>query len=269
MLAESGEAELTLLHVVDDDQPQHLVEIEVSEAAKILNDLKTAAALRQPDLCKVVVTAGAPHRTILDYADAVDPDLIVMGAPRKQILRDIIVGTTVERVIRTGRWPVLMVNNDPRPYESAMIALDLSEASESAIRSALSLNFVRETRLGVVHAFDPAAKSKLFLADVAEDRIANYIEQERQLATGQVQSFLAAHSIEPAEGFLFVEEGDAINVISQAVEAMAPDLVIVGTHARTGFAKVLLGSVAEQVLRSLTADVLVVSHAAPPGRPER
>lgn len=268
MLADP-ETELTLLHVVDDDQPQHLVDIAVSEAAKILEDLRTAAALRQPELCKIAVTVGAPHHAILRYAETVDPDLIVMGAPRKQILRDIIVGTTVERVIRTGSWPVLMVNNDPRPYEKAMIALDLSEAAEGAVALALSLKFVREARLGVVHAFDPAAKPKLFLADVPKDRIAKYVEEVRQLAIGQVRALLAAQSLEPEAGFLFVEEGDAINVISRAVAAMAPDLVVVGTHARTGLAKVLLGSVAEHVLRTLTADVLVVPNAAPPGRPER
>ena len=35
-----------------------------------------------------------------------------MGAHRKQFLRDIFVGTTIERVIRTGPYPVLMVNNE-------------------------------------------------------------------------------------------------------------------------------------------------------------
>lgn len=175
-------------------------------------------------------------------------------------MRDIIVGTTVERVIRTGSWPVLMVNSEPRLYDAAMVALDLCDASEGAIRSAFSLGFVREVRLGVVHAFDPVAKSKLYLADVPKDRIANYVEQEQQQAAEQVRTFLRSLSIDPAQCYLHVEEGDAIAIISRAVEAMEPDLVGVGTQARTGLAKALLGSVAEQVLRTLTIDVLVVSN---------
>jgi universal stress protein E len=48
----------------------------------------------------------------LRMAADINTDLIVMGAHRKQFLRDVFVGTTVERVIRTGPYPVLMVNNE-------------------------------------------------------------------------------------------------------------------------------------------------------------
>ena len=63
-----------------------------------------------------------------------------MGAHRKQLLRDIFVGTTIERVIRTGPHPVLMVNNEVRrAYRTALAAVDMSEASASAIRTAIIL----------------------------------------------------------------------------------------------------------------------------------
>ena len=47
-------------------------------------------------------------------------------------------------------------------------------------------------------------------------------------------------------------------MISKAVEQVKPDVLIIGTHGRTGIAKALLGSVTEEVLRSLDVDILAV-----------
>ena len=80
---------------------------------------------------------GDPFDGILRTARTLKADLIVMGAHRKQLLRDIFVGTTIERVIRTGPYPVLMVNNEVQPpYRTALAAVDMSEASANAIRTA-------------------------------------------------------------------------------------------------------------------------------------
>jgi nucleotide-binding universal stress UspA family protein len=47
-------------------------------------------------------------------------------------------------------------------------------------------------------------------------------------------------------------------VISHAVKETRPDLLVIGTHGRSGLMKLLLGSVTEEVLRSLDVDILVV-----------
>ncbi|MCB8823361.1 universal stress protein [Microvirga rosea] len=64
----------------------------------------------EPKQSRALVVAGDPFDGILRAAASTGADLIVMGAHRKQLLRDILVGTTIERVIRTGPHPVLMVN---------------------------------------------------------------------------------------------------------------------------------------------------------------
>ena len=56
--------------------------------------------------------------------------------------------------------------------------------------------------------------------------------------------------------------GDPRQGIQQAIERHQPDLVVVGTHARTGLARLVLGSVAEFVLRVSPVPVLVVRSAA-------
>ena len=74
----------------------------------------------------------------------------------------------------------------------------------------------------------------------------------------QVQQFcelLAAVGVTPA---IAVEEGDPVKVIVRTVAESAPDLLIMGTHGRGGFERLLLGSVTEKVLRLVSCPVLTV-----------
>ncbi|MFL5282460.1 MAG: universal stress protein [Rhodopila sp.] len=102
-------AELTLVHVVDDDQPSGPVALETREAERILRELIGAMPELRHIRCRPLVVAGDPFDALLRTA-ASEADLIVMGAHRRQLLRDIFIGTSVERVIRTGpilySWPI-------------------------------------------------------------------------------------------------------------------------------------------------------------------
>src|SRR5512138_2842432 len=104
-----------------------------------------AAGLREtlasdPEL---LLRAGDPFQETLQAADEDRADLIAMGSHRKDILRDVFVGTTIERVIRTGHHPVLMVNRPPEaPYRRVLLAVDLSESSAHAVRSARALGLL-------------------------------------------------------------------------------------------------------------------------------
>ena len=112
LLARDTGAELALVHVVDDDQPQDLIEMEGREAKRILAEQVGVMPEFRGVQCYTIVTTGDPFDAILRMAADINTDHIVMGAHRKQFLRDVFVGTTVERVIRTGPYPVLMVNNE-------------------------------------------------------------------------------------------------------------------------------------------------------------
>jgi universal stress protein E len=74
-----------------------------------------------------------------------------------------IVGTTIERVIRTGPVPVLMVNGEvEQPYQTALAPVDLSELSVNGIRVGMALGLPRGARLALVHAFLPLGKGQMF-----------------------------------------------------------------------------------------------------------
>lgn len=262
LLAKSSNATLHLVHVVDDDQPESLVNLEKREAENILREQVKVVPELQGLKCQVLVTQGTPFTGILETAGAVGADLIVMGAHRRQILRDIFIGTTIERVIRTGPFPVLMVNNEAqRRYENVMAAVDMSEASGNALRRAKIMGLIGETRTTVLHAFQAFAKGKMSLAGVQKGTIDDYGEKERQRALGELNEFVGAPGLNSENWILRAEEGTAMDVISRALVEVRPDLLILGTHGRTGLLKVLLGSVTEEAMRTLPVDILAV----PPG----
>jgi len=261
-IAQQTDAELTLIHVVDDDQPQSWIEMERRESNKFLNEQMGSLAELRGVRCRVVVTLGEAFDGILRTAKEASADLIVMGSHRKELLRDVFVGTTIERVIRTGPYPVLMVNTDlEHPYRYIVAGVDMSEPSAHAIRTARELELIDDANLTVVHAFVAPGRGKLYVANATKEQIDEYVASEQQQANLELSEFLAAHEVGGARWSYHLEEGEAFKVISRVVKERCPDLVVIGTHGRSGIMKMLIGSVAEEALRSLDVDILAVPPA--------
>lgn len=264
LLAQSGNTQLHVLHVVDDDQPEDWVRMERREGERVLREQINS----MPELHGVevdpMVTTGDPFDGILRAGTAVNADLIVMGSHRKQLLLDVFVGTTIERVIRKGSIPVLMVNNEAqRIYRNVVAPVDMSASSAKALRVALSTGLIGDERATLLHAFLPLGKGKLFIAGADKVDVDHYVASERERAMGELAAFLIENDLQGAKWSMRLEEGDPMEVISRVVSETRPDLLVMGTHGRSGLLKALIGSVTEEALRSLSVDVLVV----PPARP--
>lgn len=259
LLAHSGGAQLHVVHVVDDDQPADLVRMEQREAERTLTEQISSMVELQAVRVYPTVVTGDPFDGILRTAATLQADLIVMGSHRKQLLLDIFVGTTIERVIRKGRFPVLMVNNEAqRNYENVVVPVDMSDASADAVRVGLSTGLIGGGRATLLHAFYPLAKGKMFIADASKASIARYVEGERLRATDELVQFLVESGLEREKWSLRVLEGTPMEVISGAVSEMRPDLLVMGTQGHSAMIKALIGSVTEEALRSLGVDILAV-----------
>src|SRR5690606_16152970 len=136
-LAEHLQAEVTLLHVVDTELPLGLKTAYMQDANSVLQEsLKQLG--REGNSVDVAVRVGEPCQTISEVADELQADLIVVGSFRRQLFRDTFAGTTVERVIRMSRRPVLMVNRKAEDlYHKTLLAVDLSPISENVLPTAV------------------------------------------------------------------------------------------------------------------------------------
>jgi universal stress protein E len=258
LLAQPDNSQLHIVHVVDDDQPGELVRMEKREAERVLSEQTGSIPELRGVQTRPMVVTGDPFEGILRTAADVNADLIVMGSHRKQLLLDIFIGTTIERVIRKSSFPVLMVNNEAqRRYEKVVAPVDMSDHSAYALRVALSMRLISGGAT-LLHAFFPLGKGKMFVAGIDQASIDDYVASERQKAMEELATFLISNDLGREKWSLRVEDGRAFEVISRAVADMRPDLLVMGTHGRSALLKALIGSATEEALRSLSVDILAV-----------
>lgn len=194
---------------------------------------------------------GAPAEAILSQAERYGPDLIVLGAHGEPRLRDAIFGTTAGHVVREASQPVLIVRNDPsRSYQKMLVAVD-DEAAEQVLE--LALAFASPQEVYVVHAFGSVLEALAGDGDVLED-----VRTQQDVLVAGLRQKLAGSGGQPALIETIVEEGDPVDVIMRASTKIEPDLVVMGTHGRTGVAHLLHGSVAETALLGCPSDMLIM-----------
>jgi nucleotide-binding universal stress UspA family protein len=250
-------ARLVLLHVVDDDQPTNVVDQRLRQAAMLLDGYANRLAEGVSAVPEVLVRRGNPFHAIVETARERASDLVVMGTHRKRILRDIFIGTTIERVVRTGPTPVLMVNAYPDgPYRQVVLATDMSEASGRAVQAARSLGFLDVGKACVLHAYRSYTDAFLEWTDAGKAEIAAH-DAARE-ARARLASFTRREGLDDRSYEVVLDEGSPFGAISRTVARRNPDLLVIGTSGRTGLKLQLLGSVADEILRRVDCDVLVV-----------
>jgi nucleotide-binding universal stress UspA family protein len=122
LIQQSG-AKLTVVHAMN--RPQHMAfsGSEAGRASKILRDQasQTADRLREKIPAHVRVdtrvSTSEPHRAILDVASEVGADLLVMGVPPRSRFDELVSGSTLRRVLRRTRVPVLVLPVPAGAYE--------------------------------------------------------------------------------------------------------------------------------------------------------
>lgn len=262
LLAQPNNARLHIVHVVDDDHPEELIRMEKREAERLLHEQTGSMPELRGVQTSLMVVTGDPFDGILRAAADVNADLIVMGSHRKQLLLDIFVGTTIERVIRKGSFPVLMVNHEAqRRYDNVVAPIDMEEASANALRIALSIGLISPDRATLLHAFSALAPGQMSSISANQASIDSHVGSERQRVMSELAAFLVKNGFNRGRWSLRVEEGGPMEIISRAVSDMRPDLLVMGTHGRSAFLKALIGSVTEEALRSLNVDILAVPPA--------
>ncbi|GGD38554.1 universal stress protein [Sinisalibacter lacisalsi] len=260
LLARRSGAKMTLVHVVDDDQPRHIIENEKAGATSLLREM--TATLRSHDGvdCDARVVLDAPFAGIVRAATEIAPDLLVIGPHRRQVLRDVFVGTTAERTIRSVSCPVLMVNALPAGrYRHVLQTTDLSDESRIAAQRFAALGLGEDARASMLFVFDAPAMRLGMSHSIPKDDQAHYLEGERTHALRELGRFMATlGAAVQADQVVRREDTAAANEILKAAEEMKADLIVAATHGRGGGARMFLGSVTEQVLRSATVDVLAI-----------
>ncbi|MEW9612886.1 universal stress protein [Shinella sp. S4-D37] len=250
-LARAWHARLTVLHVLDElnvqnDQPSRPALAGAQQRAmRILrDDLADADGIR----IDLLVKSGHPGDVILEAAKQLGCDFVVTGIAGNAPMGQSLLGSTVTKVTRHASAPVLVVKQRARTsYRQVTVATDFSPASGSALDLALELFEVDQ--LSLFHAYDAPYRP------LTEEPEA-YSRECARLAIRKAQDFLEEAGI-PDQIEIVVLEGDVGRLIANHAAAHGVDLIVTGTHGKSGIAHLLVGSVVSAILDEAPCDILV------------
>jgi len=201
------------------------------------------------------VRFGKPAPVLSELADETGAATIVVGAHGRHAVRDWFVGTTAEKMVRSSRVPVLVTRAEPtHAYQQVVVAVDFSESSRAALAQALL--FAPDARYTLVHAYETWFET--YISEATYERLRRDHEEallDRLREFGREGGLQSRHEPEYR-----VEAGHPGRVVIEAASRVHADLTVCGTQGATGLRHLLLGSVAQHVLREARSDVLTV-HA--------
>jgi len=259
-------AELKLLHVLSEPSLRALRDLfpgSVDAEARLLDDARSlleaeASRLRESAAGAAVQTVlrrGQPDDEILSASQ--DAELLVLGAHGQNPLRDMIIGTTAERLLRKAPCPVLVSRAAPEPrYRRVLVPIDFSEHSERAMRAAASI--APGADLTALHVFELPFEGKLWMAGVPDDEVNRFRAQARAQALRRVLDLAAGIGEAGARFRPHVEQGAAARSILELAGQLDADLIVMGRHGKSAAEAFFIGSVTRHVLSDAACDVLVM-----------
>jgi nucleotide-binding universal stress UspA family protein len=204
---------------------------------------------RERALIKTVCEEGEIYERIVDLADAENADIIVMG--RRGHRRSALVGSVTARVIGYTQRDVLVVPNGASVgWKKILFATDGSKHSNLAAEKAIAFAKSYGGELTVVSVVDVPSEFYAEAPQAVEDMVRKAKEH-----TALVRNRAEAAGVK-AESF--IGEAEAHEAIVNLAKEQGVDVIVLGSHGRTGLRRLLMGSVTENVIGHAPCPVLVV-----------
>jgi nucleotide-binding universal stress UspA family protein len=256
-IAKKANAELTLLHVVEgaaggsfniegewDTAPStswedkiftmKLIERGKKQLEKLVEETKMNGVRVKSEL-----KMGTPFHGMQTIITEKKVDLVVMGTAGQSKLEEMIIGTNTEKVVRQAQCPVLTVHKKPSTsdYKSIVYATSMSKDEEVFSRIVRRTQQLYDATIHLVRINTPGN----FQRDAVVKKYMQDFAKKLQLKNFTINVF---NDLTEEEGIIYF--ADSINA----------DLIAMATHGRTGFAHVLAGSIAEDVVSHARRPVL-------------
>ncbi|MBT4126511.1 MAG: universal stress protein [Chloroflexi bacterium] len=243
-----------------------MIEQVAQRANAYVNDVANRLSSRGFKV-RAMVTIGKPEEEILKVAEEENVDVITMSTHRESLIARGVLGSVTDRVVTRSTIPVLAVRPEgvsetmPVKPEVVVVPLDGSEVSESVVplastiaaKMGAELLFVRVSNMayhaamgdaGIYYA-SPVSYSRA--SDMAAEYLEPFVEQAK---TAGVAATMRTPTGSPAATLIAIaEENDNT-------------MIVIGTRGQSGFKRLVVGSVADKVLRTSGHPVLVVPPVA-------
>jgi nucleotide-binding universal stress UspA family protein/uncharacterized membrane protein YfcA len=246
-LAQRTDGHLFLLSVIitnseHESMAKQLLKKEENDALAYLESIKKDAIEVGLD-CNISLRYGTEiYQEIIDEAELNQVDVIVMGRRNLTKLMRFLTGSHTTKVIGYAQCSVLIVPSSAAIEGSQiLLAIDGSRYSDKAATAAIRI---------AKHLNAPVLVISIVHSDETERRHTKAVEQIKR-----IEAFMHKKGIS-VEGKVL--SGNPAEVILEFAQAKGADLIVMGSHGRTGLDKVLMGSVSDRVISGADCAVLVV-----------
>jgi len=147
---------------------------------------------------------------------------------------------------------------ETKPFRKILVPTDLSKFSEPAVCLALSLGKALGSELVFIHVWPPEFDYEEELKASHDGRLKQLREETHQKHMRALEEFVGLFDAGSSNISYVMKSGPPYLAIAMAAKEFEAELIIMGTHGRSGFAHVLIGSVAEKVVRTAHCPVLTV-----------
>lgn len=238
---------------------EELLGIEADRAA-LTEDV---AGIARPGVSVTTdVTIGRAATVIVERAAANHADLVVMGSRGRGAIKSMLLGSVSAEVADHAPCPVLIARAPT--CRRAIVALDGTPVSDRIIDRLAGFEFLRDTHLEVVSVAPASTGTGVFMsgaygAPIAwyEEAVAAARDSLEQMASAAAQRLRAAG----LETSWSVHTGDPAVTLIEVGQRTGAEMIVVGTHGRTGMTRFVLGSVAHNVLVHAHQSVLLMREA--------
>jgi nucleotide-binding universal stress UspA family protein len=205
----------------------------------------------------VTISDPSPWRAILTYSEENDVDLIIMGTHGRHGVDRMLMGSVAEQVVRRARCPVLTVRASATTEGHTgpiLVPIDFSTFTDGTIAQAIELARAYQSDIRLVHVVEPITLPSVYGVDPMpamipdmEARAREALEELGARKIGGVLHWTAQ-----------VLVGHATHEIVTEAEEVGARMIVIATHGLTGFKRLLMGSVTEQVVREASCPVFTV-----------
>ena len=264
-------ATLSLVHVVPTLFPPDSAHIGavveekrlVKEAKLFLENFRDKQ-IPQSVTGRNIILTGSAWYEITELARTDKFDLIVIGTHGHTALKHLWLGSTTENVVRHAPCAVLTVRDQLIPIfmpgvnpicaRRILVPTDFSELSFKAVETAVALAQRFDAEVELVHVLEPPPFPEFGYAHIPikEGGLRDAAEAQFEKLRERVPALKELLKYTP------VRTGNAPYEIVQAGRQLNADLIVIGTHGRTGLKRIALGSTAEKVVRHAHCPVLVL-----------
>jgi nucleotide-binding universal stress UspA family protein len=206
------------------------------------------------------VRSGKPFVELIIAARAWLADLIVVGCASGT--GEPFLGSTSERIVRKAQVPVMVAK---RPLSSEakifLVPTDFSACARNAAEQALILAKSFSAQVVFFHVWDLYLSHTIAYAHELGVSVPIPPPSPEEIEP-EWEAFLSGLPLEKVDWKKSTGDGQAATAIVRQAEDIRADMIVIGTHGRSGLPHMLLGSVAEKVVRTASCSVLTIRPEA-------